>query len=235
MLDSTIALTGNTLLARLAKADMEQIKSKLEIIDLKIGEELYTAHEPLKFAYFPLSGICSVVAENSGGVRIETGLIGREGFVGIPLILFADRAPSTVVVQADGRALRLSSSKFLSAVQESPTMSKLLLRFAHVFSVQVAQTAIANGHNKINERLSRWLLMCQDRAHSPEFPMTHQFLAIMLAVRRSGITEALNNLEGKKAIRALRGRVVILNRSVLEEIAGAAYGVPEREYKRLIG
>jgi CRP-like cAMP-binding protein len=108
------------------------------------------------------------------------------------------------------------------------------LRFAHTFNVQVSQTAVANGHYTINQRLARWLLMCQDRADSHEFPMTHKFLSIMLGVRRAGITDSLNSLEGKKAIRALRSRIVVLNRAVLEEIARAAYGIPEREYRRLI-
>jgi CRP-like cAMP-binding protein len=226
--------TGNSLLHVLAKADAEILLSKFEPVDLKIGEKLYKAREPIKYAYFPLSGICSIIAENEENVRIETGLIGREGFIGIPIVLFVERAASEVVVQAEGRALRISRRELLLAVQKSPALNKLLLNFAHVFSVQVAQTAVANGHNTIHERLARWLLMCQDRAESHEFPMTHQFLSAMLAVRRAGITEALIDLEGKKAIRATRGHIIILNRAILEQIAGAAYGTPEAEYKRVI-
>ena len=94
------------------------------------------------------------------------------------------------------------------------------LRFAHTFNVQISQTAVANGRYQINQRLARWLLMCQDRVDSHEFPMTHKFLSIMLAVRRAGITDALNLLEGKKCIRALRGRILITDRKCLEEIAG---------------
>jgi CRP-like cAMP-binding protein len=234
MLERTNAFLGNTLLGKLAKADAELLKPALENIDLQMGEELYTVHGPVKHAYFPVSGICSVVAENNEGIRIETGLIGREGFVGIPIIHYAGKAPSTVVVQAGGRALRVSTPKLLDAIQKSPSLNKLLLQFAHVFSVQVAQTTIANGHNTINVRLARWLLMCHDRADSPEFPMTHQFLSNMLAVRRAGITDALANLEGKKAIQAHRGRIVILSRFALQEIAAGAYGAPEQEYQRLI-
>ena len=234
MLETPITHAGNMLLAKLAKADAELLQPLLEHIDLKVGEELYQVGQPLDYAYFPLAGICSIIAENAEEVRIETGLIGREGFVGIPVIHYAEKAPSTALMQADGRALRLKASQLLSAFQSSPSLHKLLLQFAHIFSVQVAQTAIANGHNTLDERLSRWLLMCQDRADSKEFPMTHEFLSHMLAVRRAGITEALNDLEGKKAIRALRGRVIITNRSTLEELAGGAYGVPEKEYQRLI-
>jgi CRP-like cAMP-binding protein len=226
--------TGNSLLHTLAKADGELLLPKLESVDLKVGEKLCKAHEPIEYAYFPLSGICSVIAQNEEGVRIETGLIGREGFIGIPIVLFVESAASEVVVQAEGSALRISQPKLLHAIQKSPRLNRLLLHFAHVFSVQVAQTAVANGHNTIHERLARWLLMCQDRAESHEFPMTHQFLSVMLAVRRAGITEALNDLEGKNAIRAARGHIMILNRTILEQIAGAAYGTPEEEYKRVI-
>jgi CRP-like cAMP-binding protein len=227
-------LTHNTLLAALSKADLSLVGAKLEWTDLALGEVLYEADKPIENAFFPTSGICSVIAQNQEGVQIETGVIGKEGFVGIPIILFAASAPSRVIVQASGRALRISRAKMLKITQESPSLLKVLLQFAHTFSVQIAQTAVANGHYRINARLARWLLMCQDRAESTEFPMTHRFLALMLCVRRAGITEALAFLEGKKAIRAMRSHVIVLNRTVLEEIAGAAYGVPEKEYKRLI-
>jgi CRP-like cAMP-binding protein len=224
----------NNLLAALAKPDLELLKSKLEWTDLRFGNVLYEAHKPVEYAYFPISGICSVIALNAHGVKIETGLIGREGFVGIHIIHHVDSAPSQVVVQAGGRALRITRTKLLNAISKSQTLSAKLLRYAHTFNVQVSQTALSNGHFTINQRLARWLLMCQDRVDLNEFPMTHKFLAIMLAVRRAGITNSLNFLEGKKAIRALRGRIVILNRACLEEIANGAYGVPEKEYKRLI-
>jgi CRP-like cAMP-binding protein len=229
------AFGENTLLGALPKSDFALLKPMLEGRDLAMGEVLQEPNKQLEYAYFPLTGICSVIAENVvGGSQAETGLIGREGFVGIPIVLFADSSPSKVMVQAAGRALRINRTKLLNAVKKSHSLQATLLRFAHTFNEQVSQTAVANGRNTINQRLARWLLMCQDRVDSHEFPMTHKFLSMMLAVRRAGITEALNFLEGKKSIRAMRGRVVILNRSVLEEIAGAAYGIPEREYRRLI-
>jgi CRP-like cAMP-binding protein len=224
----------NTLLGALPKSDLDLLRSKLELKDFIMGEVLQEPNKQVDYAYFPLSGICSVIAENLEGVQAETGLIGREGFVGVPIVLFAGSSPSQVMVQAEGRALRLSRTKLLSAIGKSPSLQATLLRFAHTFNVQVSQTAVANGHYTINQRLARWLLMCQDRADSHEFPMTHKFLSIMLGVRRAGITDSLNSLEGKKAIRALRSRIVVLNRAVLEEIARAAYGIPEREYRRLI-
>ena len=114
-------------------------------------------------------------------------------------------------------------------------MRSNLLRFAHVFEVQMSQTALANGSFTIERRLARWLLMCQDRVGHPEFLITHEFLSIMLAVRRSGVTVALQKLEGKKIIKSTRARIEILNRKALLQLAESAYGVPEAEYRRLIG
>ncbi len=159
-------------------------------------------------------------------MQIETGLIGREGFVGIPIVLFVDSTPSQVVVQAAGRALRISRTKLLNAMR-----SAMLLRLPH-FNVQISQTALSNGHFTIISGC-RWFDV-PGPGDSHEFPMTHKFLSVMLAVRRAGITDALNYLEGKKAIRAMRGRIIILNRAILEDMAGDAYGVPEQEYKRLL-
>ena len=234
MLANPESLVENTLLRALAKPDLELLKSNLEWTDLAMGDVLHEADKQVDYAYFPISGICSVIAEGADGVQIETGLIGREGFVGIPIVLFVDSTPSQVIVQAEGRALRISRAKLLNAIRKSPSLSATLLRFAHTFNVQVSQTALSNGHFIISQRLARWLLMCQDRVNSHEFPMTHKFLSVMLAVRRAGITDALNYLEGKKAIRAMRGRIIILNRATLEEMAGGSYGVPEQEYKRLL-
>jgi CRP-like cAMP-binding protein len=228
------SIVENALLASLSKSDLGLLMPKLEWVELILGEVVNEANKVVEYAYFPVSGICSIIAQNEEGVQIETGLIGREGFVGTSLVLFVDSAPSQVIVQAGGRAVRISRVSLQKAIEKSPSLLKTLLRFAHIFNVQVSQTAVANGYYTISQRLARWLLMCQDRVDSHEFPMTHLFLSVMLAVRRAGITEALNFLEGKKAIRAMRGRVVVLNRSILEEMAGAAYGIPEREYRRVI-
>jgi CRP-like cAMP-binding protein len=224
----------NKLLAALPQSLLESLKPDLEWTDLPMGQILYSSNSRMEYAYFPTSGICSVIAENLTGIQTETGLIGRDGFVGIPLIHYVDSAPMKVIVQAGGRGLKITRAKLMVAIAEFPELHIILLQFAHIFEVQVAQTALSNGHFKINQRLARWLLMCHDRVDSNDFPMTHRFLSVMLAVRRASITEALSYLESTKAIRALRGRIVILNRKLLEEMAEAAYGVPEREYQRLL-
>jgi len=225
----------NRLLASLRKADFALLAPKLQWVDLKIRDSLYGPNQEIEYAYFPTAGICSVIAENAAGVRAETGVVGKEGFVGTAIVLFAGSAPSHAIVQMEGRSLRIRKNDLEKALAKIPALRAVLLRFIHVFSVQIAQTAVTNGHNTITQRLARWMLMYQDRADAPEFTVTHEFLAIMLAVRRSGVTEAVNDLEGRDLIRATRGRIAILNRSGLMAIAGGAYGVPEKEYKRLLG
>jgi CRP-like cAMP-binding protein len=224
----------NGVLARLSAEDFSILGPALEWVDLKLAEILHQANEVVEFAYFPTAGICSVIAENASGVRIETGIIGKEGFIGIPIVLFAGSTPSQILVQAEGRALRIAKEDLRQVMAKSPFLMALLLRYVHVFGVQTSQAAVANGHYSINERLARWLLMSQDRVDSPGFTMTHEFLSVMLAVRRASVTEAVNELEAQGLIRATRGRISIIDRSRLEKVAADSYGVPEKEYKRLI-
>jgi CRP-like cAMP-binding protein len=223
----------NILLRSLPPAEFAVFETNLEWVDLKLQSVLCEANENLSNAYFPASGYCSMISIN-GDVRVETGLIGREGFVGAPLVLLADRSPYTIMVQAEGQALRISPSFFAEGLKQCPTLNSQLLRFIHIFTLQTAQTSLANAHYKIVERLARWLLMCHDRGDSDDIVMTHQFLSLMLSVRRSGITDALHELEGKRIIRSVRGVVKILDRAKLEKASRGAYGIPESEYARLI-
>ncbi len=134
-----------------------------------------------------------------------------------------------------GPALRIEPQNLRQALQRSPSLHSLLLRYVQAFTIQTAHTALSNGSHKIEERLARWLLMCHDRLDEDDLPLTHEFIALMLGVRRAGVTEALNILEGRGIIRAGRGNIVVLQRTKLEKAAGDSYGVPEAEYRRLIG
>ena len=180
-------------------------------------------------------GAISAVAQTAGGRRIEVGIIGREGFKGVPLLLGVDRTPHESLVQIEGEALRVPSATFLDLLGRRPAIASLLLRYAHVFHVQTAQTAVSNGSYTLEERLARWLLMCHDRVDGDEFPITHEFLATMLCVRRAGVTTTVHVLEGLGTIEARRSRIRILDRPKLEAVAGDSYGIPEAEYRRLIG
>ena len=227
ILQSSIA---NRLFASLPKKDFALLASNLQSVELEVRDILYEPSQTIEYAYFPTSGICSVIADNAVGVRYETGIVGKEGFIGIAMVLHEESARSHVVVQVAGRALRIARKALENAMTNGPILFATLQHFSHVFGVQTAQTAVTNGRNTISQRLARWILMCQDRADAPEFALTHEFLAVMLAVRRSGVTKALHDLQARKLIQSTRGRIAILNRTGLLEIAGGAYGVPEREY-----
>jgi CRP-like cAMP-binding protein len=138
-------------------------------------------------------------------------------------------------MQVAGDGLGVSSAKLNQAMEESPALHRSLLRYGHAFVVQTAQTALANGRSKIEERLARWLLMANDRLDGDQVPLTHEFLSVMLGVRRPGVTVTLDLLEKEGLIQARRGTVAILDRTGLRKISNGAYGAAEAEFKRLFG
>ncbi len=225
----------NVLLRTLPPNDFALVAACMELAPLARGQVLDPGHVPAKRVYFPESGVMSVIATTDDGRRIEVGLFGRDGMSNPHLLLGVDRSPHETVAQVTGEAFCLSSEDFLKVAANSPAMTAPLLRYVQAFAVQTAHTALSNGSYKIEERLARWLLMCHDRIDGDEISLTHESLAIMLGVRRSGVTLALHMLEGARLIRADRGRLAILNRGSLEAVAGESYGVPEAEYERIIG
>jgi len=151
------------------------------------------------------------------------------------IVLGNHRSPHATYVQVAGEGQRIGAARLRTAMAASGAMRALFLKYVQAFTIQTAHTAIANGRAHIDERLSRWLLMAHDRVGRRDLPLTHEFLAVMLGVRRAGVTEALGVLEGDKIIRAVRGNITVLNRKRLEGKAKDSYGVPEAEYRRLIG
>jgi len=149
-------------------------------------------------------------------------------------LLGGDRSPHSTYIQAVGSARRIAADALREAVQESPTLARLLLNYVQSFMVQTAHTAVANARGRLPERLARWLLMAQDRIGGNTLPLTHEFLALMLGVRRAGVTETLHVLTRRRLIKPSRGQIEVLNRKGLESVAGGYYGLPEREYQRLM-
>ncbi len=225
--------TANMLLARLPDEEIERLMPYLERVDLARGQVLHDPLKPIEFIYFFESGLSSEVARNPSGRGIEVGCVGREGFSGLPLALGVDRSPHQAFIQADATALRLGAADLERVKQGNPEFARLLLQYVHVFMIQIACSALADGRYGIEQRLARWLLMAHDRLNA-ELPLTHDFLGLMLGVRRPSVTDALHLLEGKQLIKAERGLVTVRNRQGLKELAGDAYGVPEAEYRRII-
>jgi CRP-like cAMP-binding protein len=225
--------TRNRLLALLTPKDFELLRPNLKTIDLPVRFPLEKPATPIEHVYFLESGIASVVAVQSHDTRVEVGLIGSEGMTGLPVVLGDQQTPNTTYMQVAGHGLRISSDAVRKAAAKSAAIQRTLLKFVQAFLVQTSHTAIANAHARLDERLARWILMAHDRVGAATIPLTHEFLALMLGVRRAGVTESLQVLVKQGLIKSARGEITVLDRERLEESAGDSYGVPEGEYRRL--
>ncbi len=224
----------NRLLKAMRAEDFARLQPHLESVELLVQQMLILPNARTEHLYFVESGLGSITTESANN-RVEVGIIGREGVIGASHVLLgSDRAPYDHFVQMPGTALRIRADIVIAAVEESPTLRKLLLRYVLTEIIQTRQTAFVNATLEIEARLARWLLMCHDRVDGDELLLKHEFLSMMLGVRRSGVTLAMQQLEGAGRIRARRGRITVLNRDLLEEIADGGYGTPEAEYARLI-
>ena len=223
----------NRLLAALAPDDFDLLSPNLERVRLLIGEVLIEAHQPIAHVVFPESGLVSTVADTDEG-RIEVGLIGREGMSGVPVLLGTNQTPHVYLIQGVGEGLRIETQNLRDAIRTRPAIFRPLGLYTQSLIVQMGQTVYANATFNIEARLARWILMTQDRSDSDDLQLTHEFLATMLGVRRPGVTTATHALEGMGSIRNKRGRIEVLDREKLLELAGDSYQVAEKEYERLM-
>jgi CRP-like cAMP-binding protein len=228
------AASRNRILSALTAEDYSLLQPHLEFAQFELRQVFEKPNEVIEHVHFMERGMASVVADGTRNRRIEVGMIGWEGMSGVTVILGNHQSPNETFIQVAGSGLSMLSAELRGAMRTSPALHALLLRYAQAFMTQTAHTALANGRAKINERLARWLLMAHDRADGDEIPLVHEFLALMLGVRREGVTVALQRLEGAALIRAKRGLIVIRNRKGLERCADGLYGVPEAELDRLL-
>jgi CRP-like cAMP-binding protein len=225
----------NRLLASLSAEDLGLLQPHLESVILGLRMDLEKPNKWINNAYFIDSGIASVVAIQSNETRAEVGLIGCEGMSGIALVLGDDRSPHSTYMQIAGEGQRITTGELRKAIRASGSLHGLLLKYVQAFMIQTAHTAIANARAKLDERLARWILMAHDRVRGNKLKLTHEFLALMLGVRRAGVTEALQSLTSQGLIKAGTGQIVVLDRKGIERRARGSYGVPEAEFHRLIG
>jgi CRP-like cAMP-binding protein len=234
MASPPVTLPRNRLLAALSSADLNLLQPDLTRVPLKLRQELERPNRRIDDVYFLDAGIASVVAVQTHAKRVEIGLIGCEGMSGTAIVLGGQSSPHSTYMQASGDGQHISAGVLRKAMATSRTLHGTLLKFVQVFMVQTAHTAIANAQAKLDERLARWILMAHDRVRGSTLPLTHEFLALMLGVRRAGVTEALQSLSRQRLIKNGRGEIVVLNRKGIERTAGDLYGIPEAEYRRLI-
>jgi CRP-like cAMP-binding protein len=227
-------LTGNKLIDGLPAPDIERLRPHLETAPLVQKQTINAPGARIEQIYFPTSGVVSMIASLDDGVSVEVGVIGSEGMVGTPVLLGSETASNEAFVQLSGTALRMPTGALLDEVEQSRTLRLRLLRHAQALSFQIAQSAACNARHVVEERCARWLLAAHDRTEGNELGLTHEFLGVMLGVRRAGVTVAAGSLQRAGLIRYRQGRITILDREGLEEAACECYRLINSEYARLL-
>jgi CRP-like cAMP-binding protein len=223
----------NYLLRALEPEAFDALRGHLEPMQVEHRFSLIRSMAEIEYVYFPESGLASVTTDGARYV-VEVAMVGREGFVGVPVVLGPRSCSLDAIVQTPGTFLRIGTEALLAAMHRAPAIRELLLLYVQAYFVQTSYTAMTNARYCVEDRLARWILMCHDRSDSDELPVTHDYLAMMLGVRRPGVTVATHLLEGARMIRARRGRITVLDRAKLEGRVKESYGAPEAEYKRLL-
>jgi CRP-like cAMP-binding protein len=213
----------NALLSQLPQDILERLSP--HPVDLPVPKVLFEPNEEIEHAYFPESGVLSIVSLMSDGGSIEVGTIGRDGMAGSVLVLHENSMPYRCFVQVGGHGYRVGASKLLAAARASEELQTLLLKFEAAFRTQTMQGMACNGLHHVEQRCCRWLLMTRDRVDSDDLKLTHEFLGLMLGVRRSSVTEVLAPLQEMGLVQSIRGTITILNRKALEARVCECYWV----------
>ena len=225
----------NGLLAALPPEDWARLEPRLEAVELPFDQTVHAADGPVDAAFFVETGMVSLLVTLEGGEQVEAGIAGPEGLVGLPLVYGDTHSLTEARVQMEGTALRLGAAAFRAEMERSAALRGLLLRYALAFHAQVTLTAACNARHAIEHRLARWLLIAHDRAGADEFPMTHEFLSMMLGVRRPGVTIAAGMLQKAGLVRYARGRMAVADRPGLEAASCECYHTVRHEHARLLG
>jgi CRP-like cAMP-binding protein len=224
----------NRLLAGLPRTELRRILPGFETVQLAFAEVLHAPSRRLRHVYFPISSCISMVMPIDDSSCLEVGLIGDEGVFGIPLVFGIDVSTVRAVVQGPGSALRMDATSFRRELARSEALQQTIHRYVWVHMSQLARTAGCIRFHVLQARLARWLLMTQDRAHSDEFHVTHEFLALMLGVRRVSVTKAASELQQRNLIRYRRGNITVLDRRGLKSASCGCYSADLASYDRIL-
>lgn len=222
----------NKLIRKLSDADFAALAPHLEPVELKLRDCAVKAGRKIAHVYFPETGQLSVLAKVPHAEPIEVGLFGREGMSDM---VPDQRTPFDTIVQVAGHAYRAPAELFSELALSSRSLADIVARYHRAMLAQLSFTALSHGSFSVSERLARWILMVHDRMDGDDIPLVHEFFAWMLAVRRAGVTEAMTELRNQHAIETRRGRLVVIDRQILIELASGSYGPAEAEYARLMG
>jgi len=224
----------NSMLALLSPAEFGRLAPQLELVDMAQGDVLYQSGGQLTFIYFPVTAVISVQYELEDGGASEIASVGHEGLLGVTLFMGGAAAPNRAVVQSAGHGYRLRAGVLLAEFHRKGPLFDLLMRYTRVLMVQLAQSAVCNGHHSTVQRLCRWLLQALDHSPSSELAVTQEALAGILGVRREGITEAAGRLQTLGLISCRRGHIRVLTRAGLDRHVCECYGVMRQETTRLL-
>jgi CRP-like cAMP-binding protein len=234
-LQTTLLATRNRILNALTRPEYERLTPHLEYVHLRLGYTLYHPEQTITHVFFPNRGTVSIVSTFADGGSVEVGMVGNEGMFGVCVFLGSVSTPLIAQVQLPGDAFRMRADVLRREFREGGALQDLLLRYTQAFITQISLTAACNRAHHVDRRLAKWLLMCQDRAHSGELELTQEFIATMLGVRRAGVTEAAIRLKGAGIIDYRRGRVTVLDRARLEAVSCECYPLAREEFARLVG
>ena len=226
---------GNRLLDLLPAADRRRLLDHMELVELDLRQPVYEPGKPIEYVYFPLTTVISMLAVMDDGQAVEVATMGNEGMAGLPVFLGATSSPDQAFAQVPGRALRMSAGEFRELANGAGMVQGLLQRYTQAFFVQLAQGAACNRLHSTDQRLARWLLLTHDRVGQDQFPLTQEFMAQMLAVRRATVTEAAGRLQQAGLITYSRGIVTILDRPGLEVVSCECYRIITDEHTHLVG
>ena len=225
----------NHLLAALPQAVYQRLLPDLEQVPMPLGEIIYASGGELQSVYFPTTCIVSLVYVMANGASAEIAVTGCDGLVGVALFLGGQTTPNQAVVQVGGHAYRMAAKLMKAEFDQGGPLQHSLLLYTQALLAQMAQTAVCNRHQSLDQQLCRWLLLSLDRLHSGEFGMTQELIANMLGVRRQGVVQAAGNLQKAGLIEYRRGHITVLDRPGLEARVCECYSVVKREYDRLLG
>jgi CRP-like cAMP-binding protein len=225
---------GNHLLDLLPTGDLDRLRPHLTEIGLELNQTLHEPGDAIRHVYFPVQGFISIVAEMRHGAVVEVGVAGKEGMLGLGIALGDDRSPYKGMVQMAGRALRMPAAVLRDALRDTAVLQTVLLRYAQVSFNTAMQSAACNRAHLLEQRFARWVLAAGDRVEGDRFPLTHEFLAMMLGVRRAGVTVAAQSMQSAGFIRYSHGQIAIVDREGFEGVACECYGAIKREYGRLL-
>ncbi len=219
----------NRLLATLPKNEYKRLLPKLKTVRLVLGEVLYEPGDVIKYVYFPNDSIISLISGLSETWWLEVGMVGNEGMAGLAVFMGVNSSSTRALVQGAGTAMRMSSAAVRTEANRLGNLHHLLHRYSHSLLTQVSQSSTCNRFHFVDARLARWLLMTKDRLGAEEFPLTQEFLASMLGVRREGVSKAAGALQAAKLIRYSRGMITVLNRRGLEAKSCECYAIIKAE------